>query len=259
MTLYADGTWTNYGGTTENGYDSSWPGVNTHPQDENRGYGVSWAFGRVNSANTVLGGKFTEMKTYINTERSRRAQAGYNFSTRYSVGNTITADDYNTLRAALSVSGFGPYDFYSDGTKSVYSHGGVGAPAVPAAVGATATITAAHLNDLMGNLETAAAVCLCNCNYCTCNCNYCTCNCNYSCTCNCNYSDRRLKTSIKYLGTYKGIKVYSFQYIDNHTKTYAGVMAQDLLGTKYQSALSRDINGYYMVDYSQLPIFMKEI
>jgi hypothetical protein len=41
--------------------------------------------------------------------------------------------------------------------------------------------------------------CTCNCNYpCTCNCNYpCTCNCNYACTCNCNYSDIRLKKDIK--------------------------------------------------------------
>jgi hypothetical protein len=233
-------------------------------QDANRGYGVTWAFGRVSNSNTVLSAKFVEMKTYINTERARRGQAAYDFTTRYNTGNTITADDYNTLRSALSISGFGADTFYNDaggagGARSTYTQGGVGAPTVPAAVSATATITATHLNNLMGNLETAAAVCLCNCNYCTCNCNYCTCNCNYSCTCNCNYSDRRLKTSIKYLGTHKGIRVYSFQYIDNHTKTYAGVIAQDLLGTKYQSALSKDINGFYMVDYSQLPIVMKEI
>lgn len=48
-------------------------------------------------------------------------------------------------------------------------------------------ISSGIINALIDEINTAGAVCLCNCNYCTCNCNYCTCNCNYSCTCNCNY------------------------------------------------------------------------
>ena len=31
-------------------------------------------------------------------------------------------------------------------------------------------------------------------------------------------------------------------------------MAQDLLGTQYSDAVSRQDNGYYMVDYSKLPM-----
>jgi len=60
-------------------------------------------------------------------------------------------------------------------------------------------ITAANINALITELNTAGTVCTCNCNYCTCNCNYCTCNCNYSCTCNCNYSDENLKANVEYL------------------------------------------------------------
>jgi hypothetical protein len=36
--------------------------------------------------------------------------------------------------------------------------------------------------------------------------------------------------------------------------THKGVIAQNLLGTKYESALSKDKDGFYMVDYSKLPI-----
>ena len=62
-----------------------------------------------------------------------------------------------------------------------------------------AVIRASHINSLITELNSARAVCTCNCNYCTCNCNYCTCNCNYSCTCNCNYSDEQLKTEVEYM------------------------------------------------------------
>jgi len=61
------------------------------------------------------------------------------------------------------------------------------------------TVSASHINELISGINTAKAVCTCNCNYCTCNCNYCTCNCNYSCTCNCNYSDEQIKSEIEYM------------------------------------------------------------
>jgi len=121
------------------------------------------------------------------------------------------------------------------------------------------TITASGINALITKVKDAGAVCLCNCNYCTCNCNYCTCNCNYACTCNCNYSDRRLKTLIKLLRSVEEINVYSFSYLWDTTKTYIGVLAQELLGTKYESALTKDSVGYYVVDYSKLPIKMLKV
>ena len=55
-----------------------------------------------------------------------------------------------------------------------------------------------------------------------------------------------------------GLNVYSFSYIEDITKTFVGVMAQDLLGTEYEKALSVDANGYYMVNYGMLPFSMIE-
>jgi hypothetical protein len=51
-------------------------------------------------------------------------------------------------------------------------------------------------------------------------------------------SDQRLKTNIKFL--YKspsGINVYSFNYIQDPSVTYQGVMAQELVGTEFQKAV----------------------
>jgi len=120
-------------------------------------------------------------------------------------------------------------------------------------------IYAAHINSVIDKLIAANNVCVCNCNYCTCNCNYCSCNCNYACTCNCNYSDIRLKTNIEQVGIEHGLKVYTWSYIQDLSKRFFGVIAQDLLGTKYESALSVDSKGYYFVNYSQLPIAFREV
>jgi len=116
----------------------------------------------------------------------------------------------------------------------------------------TTTIKASDINSLIKKVKDAGAVCLCNCNYCTCNCNYCTCNCNYACTCNCNYSDRRLKRNIKFLKNIFGINVYTFNYIWSNDDEI-GVMAQELLKTKYKDCVYVDRNGFYMVDYTKLP------
>ncbi len=110
-------------------------------------------------------------------------------------------------------------------------------------------ISATDINALIKKVKDAGAVCLCNCNYCTCNCNY-------SCTCNCNYSDRRLKRNIKYLKNIFGINVYSFSYIWSN-ETFVGVMAQELLKTKYSNAVYMTKNGFYMVNYSELPFEIK--
>ena len=120
-------------------------------------------------------------------------------------------------------------------------------------------IYASGLNQVIDKIIAANNVCVCNCNYCTCNCNYCACNCNYACTCNCNYSDVRLKTNIEQVGIENALKVYTFYYIQNLSKRFFGVMAQDLLGTKYESALSKDSKGYYFVNYSLLPITFREV
>jgi len=120
-------------------------------------------------------------------------------------------------------------------------------------------IYAQNINDLIDKLQGAGQVCICNCNYCTCNCNYCSCNCNYACTCNCNYSDIRLKTNIELIGTKDGLNIYSWSYSWNTFKRFSGVIAQELLNTNYKSALNVDSNGYYFVDYSQLPVEFREV
>jgi hypothetical protein len=119
-------------------------------------------------------------------------------------------------------------------------------------------IYASRVNSLIDDINNAGAACVCNCNYCSCNCNYCVCNCNYSCTCNCNYSDERLKENVQLIGKEGDLNIYSYTYLWDKTKTFIGVMAQELLGTQYEGALYKDVNGYYTVDYSQLPVKFKE-
>jgi hypothetical protein len=68
-------------------------------------------------------------------------------------------------------------------------------------------------------------------------------------------SDRRLKRNIVFLETRDDIKLYNFQYLWSD-EYFVGVMAQDLLGTRYESAVTEQ-NGYYTVDYSQLGFDMQ--
>jgi hypothetical protein len=70
-------------------------------------------------------------------------------------------------------------------------------------------------------------------------------------------SDRRLKRNIVFLETRNDIKLYSFQYLWSD-EYFVGVMAQDLLGTRYESAVI-ETNGYYTVDYSQLGFDMQTL
>ncbi len=84
------------------------------------------------------------------------------------------------------------------------------------------------------------------------------CSCNSICACygncGCNYSDERLKENIIFEGVKNGLNTYSWNYIWDATKRHVGVIAQELLGTKYEDALSQDADGFYMVNYAKLPI-----
>lgn len=65
-------------------------------------------------------------------------------------------------------------------------------------------------------------------------------------------SDRRLKTNIKFLRYYKdSIPIYSFNYIWDSNNSYIGTIAQELLGTKWKSAVKKE-DGFYMVNYNLL-------
>lgn len=132
--------------------------------------------------------------------------------------------NYATLTAVGTNSGI---------TKSSYSDG--------------QTILASHWTTLKSRYDTLRQDCICNSD----------CSCNLVCACHndcgCNYSDMRLKNNIKFLRETNGINIYSFNYIwddEQHT----GVMAQEILETKYKHAVVTDRNGYYMVNYNMLPI-----
>lgn len=73
------------------------------------------------------------------------------------------------------------------------------------------------------------------------------------------WSDSRLKTNIEFSHMIDGVKLYTWNYIWDGTKRYLGVMAQDLLKTKYESAVVQHVSGYYQVDYSKLPVNMEEV
>jgi hypothetical protein len=70
-------------------------------------------------------------------------------------------------------------------------------------------------------------------------------------------SDERLKDNIVKIGVSKsGLNIYQFTYIDMPDFVFIGVMAQDLLGTKHEKALSKE-GKYYKVDYSLLDVQFK--
>ena len=72
------------------------------------------------------------------------------------------------------------------------------------------------------------------------------------------WSDTRLKTDIEFSHFFEDLQLYTFAYVWDNTKKYLGVMAQDILQTKYADAVTKE-NGYYTVDYSKLPVDIKEI
>jgi subtilisin family serine protease len=71
----------------------------------------------------------------------------------------------------------------------------------------------------------------------------------YGCVCT---SDMDLKENIRLIDRIAGINLYSFEYKNNTGKTYRGAMAQELLDTKFSSAVQVK-NGYYAVNYCVLP------
>jgi hypothetical protein len=76
-------------------------------------------------------------------------------------------------------------------------------------------------------------------------------------------SDIRLKTDIKFIRkSSSGINIYQFRYIksQNIKGLYEGVIAQELLGTIFEDAVSINPNtGYYQVDYNKVDVEFKLI
>ena len=67
------------------------------------------------------------------------------------------------------------------------------------------------------------------------------------------FSDIRLKTNIEKLDEFEDLHIYTWNYTNGIEGRWKGVMAQDLLNTKYADAVTL-YNGYYRVNYSKLPV-----
>lgn len=260
-------------------------GVNAiHPFGSRSGDAVTISFSKVDTDTEIDDSKWTSLASRIGTEKRRRYNATYTFaeinlpsppsgsggiqvkrtfagegapaaarinnppSTGITVDNTILAEHFNRLRdSETGLAGARPEP--SIGAGQVFAGDVLASSHLN-----NRRILASQFNQLIDDLINAGKECICNVNYCSCNCNYCTCNCNYGCTCNCNYSDIRLKTNIEFLFNRNGLNFYSFNYIWDLSKKIIGVMAQELLETKYFSAVKTDKKGFYIVDYSKLPI-----
>ena len=72
-------------------------------------------------------------------------------------------------------------------------------------------------------------------------------------------SDVRLKENINEVGVMHNIPIYEFDYKDKDylEGRYRGIMAQDILETYPDAVFKKD--GYYYVDYDQLPVDMERI
>jgi hypothetical protein len=67
------------------------------------------------------------------------------------------------------------------------------------------------------------------------------------------FSDSRLKTDIVKVGQVEDINIYKFKFKYNKNKTQIGVIAQELLNTKYADCVSTDPStGFYIVNYNIL-------
>lgn len=66
------------------------------------------------------------------------------------------------------------------------------------------------------------------------------------------FSDVRLKSDIELLGTHKEVNIYRYKYVWDNNTSYVGVMAQELLESKYKDVVELDDTGYYKVNYEKL-------
>ena len=248
-----------YGSTGTSGNTSRHPTLG-NTRDKSKSYGL----GNVSSTTVIDHTAWESIQSTINSERSRRGLAAATF-TAISGTTTINHAHFNQMKTAIQVASNGSDQAYmgarvgeSSATgisgPGIVTYGAAGAQSNATTAVATGKIFASDFNNLIKDINNAGAACTCNCNYCSCNCNYCTCNCNYQCTCNCNYSDKRLKTQIRLIGEYAGLNIYSWKYIWDTTKKHIGVIAQELIGTKYEDALSKDNRGFYIVNYDKLPV-----
>jgi hypothetical protein len=71
------------------------------------------------------------------------------------------------------------------------------------------------------------------------------------------FSDVRLKSDIELLGTHRDVNIYRYKYVWDKNTIYVGVMAQELLESKYKDVVELDNTGYYKVNYTKLSELIK--
>jgi hypothetical protein len=87
-----------------------------------------------------------------------------------------------------------------------------------------------------------------------------TCNIYFDSWCNGYKSDKRLKKNIEFLYEQpNGLKIYQYEFLDEITSKqpelngkWQGVIAQDLIDTKFENAIILEDDGYFKVDYDKL-------
>ncbi len=68
-------------------------------------------------------------------------------------------------------------------------------------------------------------------------------------------SDRRLKDNIKLIGqSPNGINIYEFNFTSDPLKKYQGVIADELIGTPFENAVSTNDKGFLIVDYAAIDV-----
>ena len=75
-------------------------------------------------------------------------------------------------------------------------------------------------------------------------------------------SDESLKENIKLIDkSPSGVNVYEFEYKDkiHGDGKYVGVMAQELIGTDYNDAVSRHMDGHLVVNYDKLDVNFRRV
>ena len=75
-----------------------------------------------------------------------------------------------------------------------------------------------------------------------------------------NNIDYRAKTDMDWIGKSKsGLNIYEFSYNWDKDTRYQGVVAQELLNTKYEDSVVQMTDGYLGVDYSKLDVDFKQV
>ncbi len=73
------------------------------------------------------------------------------------------------------------------------------------------------------------------------------------------FSDISLKENLVLVDkSPSGINIYEFNYIGQEER-YRGIVAQELIGTQFESALSKDLDGKYSVNYTMIDVEFKKI